>query len=109
MSHPQKQPRITELSEIAVRLMVAFATGNVHGYAAMREAELTASTAYPAIERLRNARLIARVKVAHTVDERRRYYKLTELGARVLSAETERMAALVATARARLSKEQSNE
>lgn len=94
-----------DLSDAAVRLLVAFAAGQVHGYAAMREAGLTAGTAYPLIDRLRKVHMIQRIKVAavERVDERRRYYRLTPAGADALRAEIERMAALIATANARLS------
>jgi hypothetical protein len=40
-----------------------------------------------------------------TDDDRRRYYRLTQFGARVLAAETSRLAAALRTARARVPEE----
>ena len=78
-----------------------------HGYAVAREVESTEGrirmgpgTLYGSIQRMLEADLIEERRGRATdEDERRRYYKLTSLGRRVLSMELERLSAVVALAR----------
>ena len=61
-------------------------------------------TLYGAVKKMLNARLIAESDERpdpELDDERRRYYRLTDLGARALDAETSRMEQLARAARAR--------
>ena len=79
-----------------------------HGYAVAREVEaftdgyirMGPGTLYGSIQRMLDASLIEERRVRTTEeDERRRYYRVTALGRRVLSLELERLAAIVALAR----------
>ncbi len=100
------------LTPIAFEVLLALADGDRHGYDVMLEIErrtdgrlaLHAGTLYRAIHRLVEAKLIAlagasAAREAH--GERRTYFRLTKLGARVASAEADRLAGQVSAARAR--------
>ncbi len=91
-------------------VLVALAEDDRHGYAILKAVsdrtagavELSTGTLYSMIKRLLADGLIVeshrRPAVADD-DERRRYYRLTDFGHRVLEAETERLQAMVAAAR----------
>jgi DNA-binding PadR family transcriptional regulator len=89
------------LTPAAFAILLALADGEKHGYAIMQEArEHTAmgpGTLYGSLDRLLAGGLIAETRVDE--DERRRYYKLTALGKRVLAAEAGRLQQAVARAR----------
>jgi DNA-binding PadR family transcriptional regulator len=102
------------LTEATFFIMLALSPAPKHGYAIMKEAaamsdgrvQLSTSTLYGALKRLLEAGWIARVDEAENGTENgaqggrvRKAYTLTHLGRRILEAETERMATLVATAR----------
>jgi DNA-binding PadR family transcriptional regulator len=79
-----------------------------HGYAVARDVEestegqirMGPGTLYGSIQRMLDAALIEeRHGRPSDEDERRRYYRVTPLGRRVLSLELERLAAIVALAR----------
>ena len=79
-----------------------------HGYAVAKEVEdstdgrirMGPGTLYGSIQRMLEAELIEERRGRATdEDERRRYYKLTSLGRRVLAMELERLSAVVALAR----------
>jgi len=79
-----------------------------HGYAVAREVEeltegqirMGPGTLYGSIQRMLDATLIdERHSRSASDDERRRYYKITSLGRRVLELEVSRLAAIVAIAR----------
>jgi DNA-binding PadR family transcriptional regulator len=80
-----------------------------HGYAVAREVEelteghirMGPGTLYGSIQRLLDAELIEerRVRGATGDDERRRYYRITPFGRRVLALELGRLASVVAIAR----------
>lgn len=80
-----------------------------HGYAILQEAEdrspsgagFQIPTLYRALRRLREAGLIESVDPPEDVDERREYWKATELGREVLKAELRRLERLVSTGHAR--------
>jgi DNA-binding PadR family transcriptional regulator len=91
---------------------LALADGEKHGYAVMGEVErmtngevtMGPGTLYGAIKRMLNAGLVEETDerpAPELDDERRRYYRLTGLGARVLTAEMERLNQLVRTAQAK--------
>jgi DNA-binding PadR family transcriptional regulator len=68
------------------------------------EVSMGPGTLYGSIKRMLSAGLIAETDERpdpEMDDERRRYYRLTGLGERVLSAETERLATLVRAAGAK--------
>lgn len=93
-----------------IHILLALADGDLHGYAIMRDVEertegavtLWPATLYGAIKRMLAADLIRRAP-APSADEdpRRRYYRLTPLGRRVLQHETARLERLVKAARQR--------
>lgn len=100
------------LTPAIAHILLAVSDDERHGYAIMQEvARLTdgntrmgPGTLYGTIKRLLSAGLIeesARRKDASIDDERRRYYRITRLGRRVLEAESARMATLLAAARAK--------
>ncbi len=100
------------LTPAIVHILLAVADEDRHGYAIMQEvASLTdgamqmgPGTLYGTIKRMLASGLIEEADERpdpELDDERRRYYRATPLGRRVLKAETARMAALVAAARAK--------
>jgi DNA-binding PadR family transcriptional regulator len=87
-------------------IMLSLAAGEQHGYGIMQEVlnrttgkvRLWPATLYGSIKRLREAGLIeeSEERPAPELDDaRRRYYRLTPLGKRVLDAECERLEELV--------------
>jgi DNA-binding PadR family transcriptional regulator len=98
------------LTPAVFHILVALADGEAHGYAIMQKVSersmgtvrLGAGTLYGAISRLLQDNLVeeSEERPDPTMDDaRRRYYRLTDFGARVLAAETKRMADLVRAAR----------
>ena len=91
-------------------IMLALAGGEQHGYGIMQEVlqrtagkvRLWPATLYGSIKRLIEAELIEESDerpAPEQDDARRRYYRLTALGKRVLDAECERLQELVRTIR----------
>lgn len=83
-------------------ILLALADGEKHGYAVLKEVarrtgdkvRLSAGTLYGNLSRLEGAGMIVESNqrpAAVLDDERRRYYRLTELGRSVAVAETRRM------------------
>ncbi|MEP6835684.1 MAG: PadR family transcriptional regulator [Gemmatimonas sp.] len=102
-AHPPLRP-------VEFEILLTLANGERHGYAILQEiaersrGELQPETGtmYRALRRLVEGGLVrpaARKTAREDDDERRRYYAITALGARVATAEADRMARLVATAR----------
>lgn len=98
------------LTPVVFHILLALAEGERHGYAIAQEAERVSGgrvrmgpgTLYGSIQRVLADGLIReKARKADAGEERRRYYALTALGRRVLSAETARLATLVALAEAR--------
>ncbi|MEP6763880.1 MAG: PadR family transcriptional regulator [Gemmatimonadaceae bacterium] len=98
------------LRPVEFEILLTLAHGERHGYAIIQEVsersdgalQLETGTMYRALRRLVEAGLArptARKQAEESEDERRRYYAITALGARVASAEATRMARLVAAAR----------
>ena len=94
------------LTPAVFHILLALADGERHGYAIMQEvAKSTAGqtqmgpgTLYGTIKRMLDSRLITESDERPDPgldDERRRYYRLTDFGAKVASAEARRMAGLV--------------
>jgi DNA-binding PadR family transcriptional regulator len=93
------------LKSDAFYVLLVLLRGERHGYAIMREAaaesvgrvELQAGPLYRLLARLLEDGLVVesqRRPAADANDERRRYYRITPLGKRVIAAEAQRMAAL---------------
>jgi DNA-binding PadR family transcriptional regulator len=96
------------LSVPAYHILLALADGERHGYSIIKEVEestagnvrLLAGTLYRLLKEMTADGWIVETQGGDT-DERRRYYRLTPRGRRVAIAESERLEALVRTARAR--------
>ena len=109
--HRETEPRaLIPLSPQVFHILLALADGERHGYAIMREAELRSGglvrlgpgTLYGAIKRLLDQGVVEESEerpAPDSDDARRRYYRLTELGRGVLSAEADRLAGLVRAVR----------
>ena len=99
------------LTPAMFHVLVALADADAHGYAIIKavsartggRVELGTGTLYGIIKRLLAEGLAvesARRPAARDDDERRRYYRLTPFGRKVVAAETERLEAMVSAARA---------
>jgi DNA-binding PadR family transcriptional regulator len=110
----EPDPRIDDLLPLptaAFHILVALADHDRHGYSIMQDVaartngklRLSPGTLYASIKRLLEGGLIeeldARPDPQHD-DERRRYYRLTEFGRAVASAEVDRLGLLLKQARA---------
>jgi DNA-binding PadR family transcriptional regulator len=100
------------LTPAVFNILLALANGEMHGYGIMLEIEqftggtlrLGPGTLYRSIKQMLADGLIAESGERPDPsldDERRRYYRLTDLGKRVAQAETRRLAELVAVAQRR--------
>lgn len=112
---PRREPAAADflpLTPAIAHILLALADQERHGYAIMQEVEhltggrtrMGPGTLYGTIKRLLASRLIERADERpdpELDDERRRYYRITRLGAQVLEAETARMATLVGAAKAK--------
>jgi len=98
------------LTPAVFHILIALADGEAHGYAIMQEVaeksggavRMGPGTLYGAVNRLLKDGLIEESEERpdpEMDDTRRRYYRLTDFGGRVLAAETKRMADLVRAAR----------
>jgi len=97
------------LTTANLHILLALADGERHGYAIMQDVrESTAGairlgpgTLYRSIQDLLDDELIEESSRRPKADEdqRRRYYRLTGLGRRVLAAEAQRLASVVALAK----------
>lgn len=108
----QRPTDFLPLTPAVLHILLALADGEQHGYAiAQAVEELTSGTVrmgpgtlYGSIGRMVASGLIeesARTRSRNGDDPRRRFYRLTTLGRRVLEAETDRLARVVALARAK--------
>ncbi len=100
------------LTPATFHILLALVGQERHGYSIMREVEaytrgklrLGATTLYRSIKQMLAAHLIDETDERPDPsldDERRRYYRITAFGRRVLQAETSRLAALVTLAHAK--------
>jgi len=101
------------LPDSELEILLALVDGEAHGYAMMRAVEqrsggrtrLGPGTLYAALKRLLAAGLIEESEGRRDAERdhaRRRYYRLSDFGSRVLWAELDRLSALVRHARRRL-------
>jgi DNA-binding PadR family transcriptional regulator len=89
----------SNLGEVAYLVLTALAAGSQHGYGMIEDVgrisdgqvRLHAGTLYAVLDRLRKAGLIDVDREEIVQSRLRRYYRLTELGAQRLGAETERL------------------
>lgn len=116
---PPDSPTAADLGPMSPRdylILLGLAAGPSHGYGLISEIEALSDGAtsmdpanlYRAIKRLKRDRLVedlGRRQVealeGSDVDERRRYYGLTELGRQAVSAESQRLERLTRVARER--------
>lgn len=100
------------LNPSVFHILLALSDGDLHGYGIMQEVsehtegqiKLGPGTLYGAIKRLLSERLI--VEVAERPDpelddERRRYYRLTDFGQKVLKAEVRRLSKMLSVAQSK--------
>lgn len=109
---PTDPGRLLPLTPAVFHILLALVDQERHGYGIMKEVEartqgrvqLKPGTLYQAIKRLLDGGLIEEADERvdpELTDERRRYYRLTEFGQQVVSAEAERLAGLVEQATAK--------
>ncbi len=113
MTEAERDPHdLLPLPPAQLHILLALADGDKHGYAVMSEVErmtdgevsMGPGTLYGAIKRMLNADLIEESDNRpdpELDDERRRYYRVTGYGARVLTAELARLEQLVRAAEAK--------
>jgi DNA-binding PadR family transcriptional regulator len=93
------------LSSAVFAILLSLAEGEKHGYLIMKDArapqgggvQLGPGTLYGSLDRMMRDGLVEESGISD--DERRRYYRLTNLGQSVLAVELERLDAAVASAR----------
>ena len=106
---PPAPEDLLPLTPATFHILLALVEQERHGYSIMREVEaythgklrLGATTLYRSIKQMLAAHLIEEMDERpdpELDDERRRYYRITPFGQRVLQAEASRLAALVALA-----------
>jgi DNA-binding PadR family transcriptional regulator len=114
----RKAPRTDDVESFlplpasVMHIIVAVAGGEKHGYAIMRDVEelsggavkMGPGTLYGSIKRMIDQGLLTEVAERpdpELDDERRRYYRLTDLGHRVGAAEQQRLSRLLSAAELR--------
>jgi DNA-binding PadR family transcriptional regulator len=113
MADPLDPEEVLPLTPVVLHVLLALADERQgkHGYAVAREVEeltegqirMGPGTLYGSIQRMLDASLIEEAPRARRArpdeDERRRYYRITPFGRRVLELEVSRLADVVAIAR----------
>jgi DNA-binding PadR family transcriptional regulator len=113
MAKAQSPHELIPLTAPVFHILLALADEERHGYGIMQDVaaqtgntlQLGPGTLYGCLKRMLAAGLVEESdeRPDPTLDdERRRYYRMTSLGKRVVRAEAERMAGAVTTARAKL-------
>jgi DNA-binding PadR family transcriptional regulator len=95
------------LSPATLHVLLALTNGDLHGYGIMLEVarqsggqyKIGPGTLYDNIKKLLSLGLVEGSSAKSSVSEPRRKYHLTQMGASVLAAETERLAAVLREAR----------
>src|SRR5580692_1091219 len=112
MAHAKTPQDLLPLTPPVFHILLALSEGERHGYAIMQEVaadtdgvlQLGPGTLYGCLKRMLAARLVEESDERPDPDlddERRRYYRITDFGARTVRAEAERLATAVSAARAR--------
>ena len=116
MGHRARLPEVPEgylpLTPAVLDIMVALGVEQMHGYAIMQEVRrrtegerrLAPGTLYRSLRQMEQRGWVVEAEERPEPgldDERRRYYRLTELGRRVALAELERLEGLVRAGRSR--------
>ena len=113
MSKPQSPHELLPLTPSVFHILLALAGEERHGYGIMQDVarqtgdalQLWPGTLYVCLKRMLAAGFVVESDERPDPaldDERRRYYRMTSLGKRVVRAEAERLAGAVMAARARL-------
>jgi len=100
------------LTPAMLDIMVALGDDELHGYGIMQEVRrrtggqrrLAPGTLYRSLRQMQERGLVAEAEERPDPgldDERRRYYRLTDLGRKVATAEVERLEGLVSAARSK--------
>ena len=106
----ENEERPITLTPTIFHILVVLSGGDRHGYAILREVEeiaegrskLGPTTLYRSIKTMLDGKLIQELDERpdpELDDERRRYYRLTNFGAKVLSDEVSRLESLLKVAR----------
>ena len=105
MNDPGKPEKYLPIKPNWFHVLLSLADGEQHGYGIMLEVlertegkvRLWPATLYGTLKRLLEEDLIEEISALRSTDNdpRRRYYRLTSLGRRVLAAESERLENLV--------------
>jgi DNA-binding PadR family transcriptional regulator len=98
------------LTETTFLVMLSLVQGKKHGYAIMKDVSelsderitLGTGTLYGALARMLDQEWIERIEEEENTGRARKAYILSDLGRRILNAETERLRALTAAAQLRL-------
>ena len=104
--------KLDPLPSAAFQILLSLADEDLHGYGIMRQVEeqsvgrmrLGPGTLYSSIQSLLEEKLIEETDARADTklgSERRRYYRLTALGRRLVRSEAERLAELLRVARAK--------
>ncbi len=112
MSKPESPQDLLPLTPPVFHILLALADGERHGYGIMQDVarqtgdqlQLGPGTLYGCLKRMLAARLVEESGERPDPaldDERRRYYRMTELGREAARAEAQRLAAAVHAARSR--------
>src|SRR5712691_8671522 len=112
MPRPKTPQDLLPLTPAVFHILLALSEGERHGYAIMQEVaadtggslQLGPGTLYGCLKRMLAARLVEESDERPDPDlddDRRRYYRMTDLGAGALRAEAERLANAVSAARAK--------
>jgi DNA-binding PadR family transcriptional regulator len=106
----EETEELPPVTPVAFDILLALLDGAAHGYAIMQAVEhrarppggLHPGTLYRALSRMAKAGLIEELEEppAEVSDERRRYYRVTDLGRRAAMAEARRLEARLGAARA---------
>src|SRR4051812_22323311 len=101
---PKRDPRdLLPLSSVVLHILLVLAEGERHGYAIAQAVEqdtggqvkMGPGTLYGSIQRMQHAGLIDEAARARDEDPRRRNYRATPFGRKVLALELERIADVV--------------
>ena len=113
MTAPEPHPHLfVPLADLPFQILLALGEGASHGYAIGKEIEErtsgrlnpTTGSLYQALRRLREDGLLEPIEPPSedgSGDARRRYFRLTTLGRRVMAREVERLEGLISLARER--------
>jgi DNA-binding PadR family transcriptional regulator len=112
MPRAKRPEDLLPLTAPVFNILVALSDGERHGYAIMRQVaedtsgalQLGPGTLYGCLQRMLTAGLVEESDWrpdSQLDDERRRYYRISAFGTRVVKAEAKRLAAAVTAARAR--------